>query len=92
MLILKNELDKEREEIAGIIRQNEVLSSAYENGNIYVSSNYFNYMVYLFVAIFLFMLLIKTGISSDGGIFNFFLYMIGILSIVIIFSALLLQN
>jgi hypothetical protein len=64
-----NTLEQEREEIAEIIRQYETLNSAYENGNINVTSNYYSYILYLIIAIFLFFLLIKFNLTSQqrGG-------------------------
>lgn len=62
-------LQQERGEIEKIIRQNQMLDSAYIDGNLYVSSNYYNYVVYLFVALFLVFLLIRVGFSGEqhGG-------------------------
>jgi len=64
-----NKLQQERIEIERIIKENETLDSAYIDGNLYVSSNYYNYIVYLFVALFLLFLLIRLGVSNEqnGG-------------------------
>ena len=64
-----NILKQERNDIEKIIRQNETLDSAYINGNLYVSTNYYNYIVYFFVALFLGFLLIWVSTSHEqyGG-------------------------
>lgn len=63
-------LEQERLEIGEMIRQYETLNSAYENGNINSTSNYYLYIVYLLIAIFLIFVLFKmntSGIQSGGG-------------------------
>jgi hypothetical protein len=62
-------LEQERGEIEEIVRQYETLNSAYENGNINVTSNYYLYIIYLLVAIFLVFLFLRTNVSSNqtGG-------------------------
>lgn len=64
-----NLLQQEQYKIEKVVRENQTLDSAYINGNLYVSSNYYNYVVYLFVALFLVFLLIRVGFSSGqyGG-------------------------
>ena len=64
-----NTLEQERGEIAKMIREYETLNTAYENGNINVSSNYFSYIVYLLAAIFLIFLLLRVSVSNNqvGG-------------------------
>lgn len=65
-----NTLEAERMEIEEIVRQYETLNSAYENGNVNVASNYYTYIVYLLISIFLVLLLLKfslTGQQRGGG-------------------------
>ncbi len=93
-----NTLESERMEIAEIIRQYETLNSAYENGNINVASNYYTYIVYLLISIFLVFLLLKFSLTSEqrgGGSFiefsNYSWFIIG-LSIFIIIANAYLKN
>ncbi len=93
-----NTLESERMEIAEIIRQYETLNSAYENGNINVTSNYYTYIVYLLISIFLIFLLLKFSLTSEqrgGGSFigfsNYSWFIIG-LSIFIIIANAYLKN
>ena len=62
-------LEQERMQIAEMIRQYETLNTAYENGSINVNSNYYNYIIYLFIVIFLVYLLFKYSFTSQqiGG-------------------------
>jgi NADH:ubiquinone oxidoreductase subunit 3 (subunit A) len=64
-----NTLEEERIQIEELIRQYETLNSAYENGNINVTSNYYSYIMYLLIAIFLVSLLFKLNLTSEqsGG-------------------------
>ena len=64
-----NTLEAERMEISEIVRQYETLNSAYENGNVNVTSNYYTYIMYLFISIFLVGLLLKFSLTSNqiGG-------------------------
>ena len=67
-----NTLEAERMEIAEIIRQYETLNSAYENGNVNATSNYYTYIVYLLLSIFLVSLLLRFTLTSEqrgGGAF-----------------------
>ena len=69
-----NTLEAERMEISEIVRQYETLNSAYENGNVNVTSNYYTYIVYLFISIFLVLLLMRftfTGEQRGGASRNF---------------------
>ena len=50
-------LNQERVQIAEIIRQYETINVAEENGAINVTANYYNYIVYFMIAIFLILLL-----------------------------------
>jgi len=70
-----NTLEQERLEIETILREYETLNSAYENGNINVTSNYYSYIIYLLIAIFLVFLLFKFSLTSQqrgGGFTNNF--------------------
>ena len=62
-------LEEERVQISEIIRQYETLNAAHENGNINVTSNYYTFIMYLFIVIILVLLLFKYGLSSEqvGG-------------------------
>lgn len=62
-----NTLEQERGEIERMIREYETLNSAYENGNINVTSNYYSYIMYLLIAIFLVFLLMRVSVS-DGQV------------------------
>ena len=65
-----NTLEEERSQIEEIIRQYETLNSAYENGNINVTSNYYSFVMYTLIAIFLIFFLLKfslTGEQTGGG-------------------------
>ncbi len=70
-----NTLKAERMEIEEIVREYETLNSSYENGNVNVTSNYYTYIVYLFISIFLVLLLIRLTLTGDqrgGGASNNF--------------------
>lgn len=87
-----NTLEEERSQIEEMIRQYETLNSAYENGNINVTSNYYSYIIYLFIAIFLIYLLLRVGTSSNqlgGGNSHIKVspLLLVFLSVVIIFNA-----
>jgi len=90
-----NTLEQERIQIEEIIRQYETLNSAYENGNTNVTSNYYSYIMYLFVAIFLVLLLLRFGLTSEqrgGGNNNFSRstpLIFGLLGFIIISNAIL---
>jgi membrane-associated HD superfamily phosphohydrolase len=70
-IIQKNNtiLIKERKVIDNMVSQFQTLNAAYEDGNTHVNSNYTNYIVFLFVAIFLVLLLIRFSLSGpqNGG-------------------------
>lgn len=88
-----NTLEEERTQIEEIIRQYETLNSAYENGNINVTTNYYSYIMYVLIAIFLIMLLLKFSLTSEqkgGGKQNFSkpsLLIFVLLGFIIIFNA-----
>jgi hypothetical protein len=62
-------LEQERMQINQMVRQFEIINSAYEDGNIHVTSNYYSYIVLLFIAILLVLLFIKFSINGEqsGG-------------------------
>jgi NADH:ubiquinone oxidoreductase subunit 3 (subunit A) len=64
-----NTLEEERKQIEAIIREYETLNSAYENGTINITSNYYSYIMYLLIAVFLLFLLFKLNLTSEqtGG-------------------------
>lgn len=64
-----NTLEQERRDIEVMIREYETLNSAYENGNINLSSNYYRYIIYVFIVIFLIFLLLRFGLTGEqiGG-------------------------
>ena len=51
------------------MKQFNTLNAAYEDGNIMVNANYLNYIVFLFIVLFLVVLLFTFSISSNqyGG-------------------------
>jgi phage-related tail protein len=87
-------LEEERVQISEIIRQYETLNTAYENGNINVTSNYYTFIMYLFIVILLVLLLFKYGLSDEqvgGGMSysKFSPFIFGILGLIIIINAIL---
>ena len=91
-----NTLEEERREIEELIRQYETLNSAYENGNINVTSNYYWYILYVIIAIFLVFLLLKFNLTSEqrggGGNFTKFSPFIFVLLVFIIILNAILKN
>ena len=84
-----NTLEEERKQIEEIIRQYETLNSAYENGNINATSNYYSYIMYVLIAIFLGFLLLKFNLTSEqrgGGNFSkispFIFVLLGIIIVI----------
>lgn len=83
-------LQQERSQINEMVNQYETLNSALENGNITLTSNYYYYILYMIIAIFLIFLLFKFNLSSEqvGGGFtgnSYLLYLF--LALVIILNA-----
>jgi len=64
-----NVLLYERVEIEQMVRQFQTLEAAYEDGNIIVTANYSNYIVLLFVVVFLILLLMRYALTTPqyGG-------------------------
>jgi exonuclease VII large subunit len=76
-----NILQQERIQLEEMLREYETLNTSLENGNISVTSNYYTYIFYLFIAILLIIILLKFNFSThqQGGssfikLFNFFNY------------------
>jgi len=90
-----NTLEQERMQIEELIRQYETLNSAYENGNTNVRSNYYSFIMYIIIAIFLVFLLLRfslTGEQRGGGSNNFSKFspfIFGLLGFIIVFNAIL---
>ena len=79
-------LIQERDQINGMVRQFQTLNSAYENGNLIVTSNYYSYIILLFVVIFLVFLLMQF--SLVGELSNAYLFYGFILIVIILFAIL----
>ncbi len=62
-------LEQERLEIAEMVIQFETLNSAIENESITATSNYYNYIMYIFIAVFLVIVLMRINLTSEqrGG-------------------------
>lgn len=73
-----NTLINERSQIAEIIRQYETLNSAYENGNLSLKSNYYNYILYMIIVIILIIILlnINTQFYDNNFVINKLIFMI----------------
>ena len=87
-----NTLEQERGQIMDLIRQYETLNSAQENGVINITSNYYKYIIYLIIAIFLIILLMKINLFDQqrgGGNSSYKIspFIFGILAFIIIFNA-----
>ena len=67
-------LTQDRENIAKMVREFEILDSVQENGDIKATMNYYNYIVLVFIAILLLFLLLRFSIPNEqyGGSNNFF--------------------
>ena len=84
----------ERNEIKEMINNYETVNATYENGSVNVTSNYYKYIVLLFVVIFLVIFLLKYSFKNTmeqlggGKYFNWntTLYLI-FLGIVVVFNA-----
>ena len=79
-------LIQERDQIEAMVRQFQTLNSAYENGNLVVTSNYYSYLILLFVAIFLVFLLMRF--SLFGELSNTYLFYGFTLIVIILFAIL----
>ena len=91
-----NTLEQERGQIMDLITQYETLNSAHESGVINVTSNYYKYILYIIIAIFLIILLIKFSLSGEqrgGGNSNKISpFIFCILACIIVFNAILKIN
>jgi heme A synthase len=82
---------EERIHIDKMVRDFETLNAANENGQINVTSNYYNYIVLLFITILLIFLLIKFSVTSNdqrGGGNNFTKEALFLFMIIVIFLGL----
>ena len=84
-------LEQERIDIAEMIREYETLNASLENESINVTSNYYSFIMYLLIAIFLVFLLLRinlTGEQRGGGSYEKYpILLYFFLIIVIIFNA-----
>jgi hypothetical protein len=83
-------LEQERVEIAEMVREYETLNSALENGSINATSNYYNFIMYFLIAVFLVFILFKinlTGEQRGGGTGKSPILLFVFLMIIIIFNA-----
>ncbi len=95
-VILQNNyktLEEERAQIQEMIREYETLNSAYENGNTIVVSNYYHYIIYLIISIFLILILVRYSIPNQqmggGNHTKIFPIIVAILAIIIIGNAII---
>jgi hypothetical protein len=79
-------LSQERDQIDAMVRQFQTLNSAYTNGNLIVTSNYYSYIILLFVVMFLAFLLMQF--SLFGELSNAYLFYGFILIVIILFAIL----
>lgn len=85
-----NTLEQERGDIEKMVREYETLNAAYENGNINVTSNYYLYITYLLIAIFLVFLMLRVSVSSNqvgGGHTKVSPLLLIFLAVVIVFNS-----
>ena len=88
-------LEDERIQIGEMVRKFQTIDAAYENGNINLTSNYYNYIILLIVAIFLILVLLKFSTSSEqrgGGNLNFnsnSIFIFCLLGFIIIFNSII---
>jgi NADH:ubiquinone oxidoreductase subunit 3 (subunit A) len=86
-------LSQEKEQINVMIRQFETINSAYENGSIMVTSNYYNFILLFIIVIFLIFLFIKVTTQGEqmGGGNNYsfipFIFVIFIVAIFILINS-----
>ena len=79
-------LIQERDQIEAMVRQFQTLNSAYENGNLIVTSNYYSYLILLLFVILLVFLLMQF--SLFGELSNAYLFYGFILIVIILFAIL----
>jgi len=73
-----------------MVREYETLNSALENGSINATSNYYNFIMYFLIAVFLVFILFKinlTGEQRGGGTGKSPILLFVFLMIIIIFNA-----
>lgn len=93
-------LAQEREQINEMIREFETIHSAYENGSIMVTSNYYKFILFLVVVIFLVFLFVRFTLPGEeqqrGGGNNYsllsFLFLIFIVSFIIFINSKIFSN
>jgi hypothetical protein len=79
-------LSQERYHIDEMVRQFQTIDSAYHDGNLIVTSNYYNYIVLLFVVVFLIFLFMRF--SLFGEVSSVYLFYGFILVAIILFAIL----
>jgi len=79
-------LSQERYHIDEMIKQFQTIDSAYNDGNLIVTSNYYNYIVLLFVVVFLIFLFMKFSLFDELS--NGYLFYGFILVAIILFAIL----
>ena len=88
-----NTLEQERIEIEKMIKEYHTLNTANDNGSINVTSNYYSYILYLIIAVFLVLLLLRFSVGGNsqmgGGSYNMKIYplLFVMLAVIIIFNA-----
>jgi NADH:ubiquinone oxidoreductase subunit 3 (subunit A) len=85
-------LSKERLDIDKMVKQYKTLNAAYENGNINVTSNYYFYIVLLFVSIFLIGLFMKFSLQVSDNNSNVSLIPIIIVILICLFLVFILMK
>ena len=83
-------LETERSDIEEMMREFQSLNSAIENESMNATSNYYNYIMYIFIAIFLVIVLMRINLTSEqsgGGYGKFSPLLFIFLSSVIVFNA-----
>ena len=87
-------LSQERYHIDEMVREFQTIDAAYNDGNLVVTSNYYNYIVLVFVVVFLIFLFMKfslfveqRGGGSGSNISHNSLFIFIVLSVIIIFNS-----
>jgi 4-amino-4-deoxy-L-arabinose transferase-like glycosyltransferase len=62
-----NHLNKNNQEINSLVREFQTLNSAYRDQSQLVTTNYYNYIVLLFVALLLLFLFLRFSEKQSGG-------------------------
>jgi len=88
-------LTQERENINEMIRQFETINSAYENGSLNVTSNYYSFVLLFIFAIILVFILLNfsfTGQQRGGGKYMRQSFFLLILIVIVVFIIICLKN